>query len=124
MQKLILKKYKDSNKYILKDYQGNIGMLAYCLTDIWLERIDEYINWALDPDEWYMSFNVAEFEKENDYILIGSQLSDQENGGPYFKISITEFVNLLPKWKKLVDEGAQEITIIETDDKKIQITGK
>lgn len=88
------------------------------------EVINEYIEWALNPNEWYMSLNVANLEKEDDYILISSQISDEADGGPFFKISIDEFVKLLPRWKKLVDERAQEIIIIETDDKKIEISGK
>lgn len=125
MQKLVLEKIKDMKHYSPKEYLGNtINFLAYCIIDIWTEDIQHYINWALNPDEWYIGMNVADLEKENDYILIGSNLSDQEDGGPFFKISIDEFVKLLPQWKKLVDEGVQEITIIETDDKKILISGK
>ncbi len=125
MQKLILEKPKNSKRYMIKDSSGNtIYLLGYCIVDLWLEVINEYIEWAINPNEWYMSLNVANLEKEDDHILISSQISDEEDDGPFFKISIDEFVKLLPQWKKLVDEGAQEITIIETDEKKILISGK
>lgn len=116
MQKLVLKKSKKFNKFLIVEYSGDtIFYLGDTVTDFYLGDMNEYIEWALNPDEVYMGFNVAELEKENDYILIGSELSEQDDGGPFYKISIPEFIKLLLKWKELVEANVDTITITDND---------
>lgn len=126
MQKLVLKKLKDFNTYVVIEKSGTtIYLLSYCLTNLWLSHLHEHIEWALNPEEWYMSMNISELikDKEDDIIHMCSELSDEPDGGPFYDISIAEFVKLLPKWKELVDANTRIITIVDNNG-VIEISGE
>lgn len=118
MQKLIFKIRKDINRHVVVEATGpTIYLLSYCLTNLWLSHLHEHIDWALNPEEWFMSMNISELikDKEDDIIHMCSELSEEPDGGPFYDISINEFVKLLPKWKELVEAKIPTITITDNN---------
>ncbi len=123
IQKLNLILFKDYNRYSIEESDGDaIFLLGYCIVDLWPEVMHQYIEWALDPEEFYMSLNIAVLHKEDDYIFINSQISDEPDYGPFHKISISQFVYLVQEWEKLIKVKTRHITIIQ-DEEKIIIVG-
>lgn len=123
MQKIILKidKY---NKYEPMECEGNtIWLLENFLHDIIMHFFSSYIELATNPNEDQLETNSVCLTKKNDIIAINSLFSDEADGGPFFKISIDQFVKLLKEWERLVNAKAQKITITE-DNGIITIEGE
>lgn len=104
---------------IEQSFGGTIHYLGYFIVDVWIEKLHQYITWAESSNEEFLYMNVAFLEKDdnNRDILIGSQLSEQQDWGPFYKISITEFIRLLPLWKELVEANVDTIIIVDNDGK-------
>lgn len=124
MKKLIFTFSKRLEIHEIAEWSGKtIGMLGLFLTDTSLRNIPSFIQWAHNQNEVEGGTNSTWLKKNNGYVLIGSLFSDEPNGGPFFEISIDQFVKLLTEWEKLVKAKAQTITITEQDG-VITITGE
>jgi len=129
MQKIILFKSKDNKDYSAKTSQGDtIYLLNRFLDDqitfLTKDKIEFYIKWCKDPSSDHIGTgNISFIEKEDDTILIGSELSDQPDWGPFFKLPVDQFIKLLTTWQQLVEKEAQKITITDQDG-QITIEGE
>ncbi len=122
-QKIIFILPADSTRYGLVSCQGETSyLLAHFLSDLLLENIQHYIEWACNPNGNQVTRNFSTLEKKDAFILIGSKLTEKEEDRPVFKISTEQFVDLLKRWKKLGEEKLQELVITQ-EDSKINITG-
>lgn len=125
MNTLILILSPESNEYFAKEYtKKTFFYLINFFHNIRNSSIPSYIEWALNIKEKKLGAgNTACLIKKNNKIFIGFLYSDKEDGGPYFEISIDQFVKLLKEWEKLVTAKTQKITITE-DNGVITIDGE
>ena len=65
----------------------------------------------MDKTQFSYGGNFATLEKEDGYILIGDETSEEPDGGPYLKISIDEFVKILDQWEQFCKTRPKEILI-------------
>ncbi len=115
MQKIILK-IDQYNKYEPMKCEGDtIWLLENFLHDIIMHFFSSYIEYATNPNEDQLETNSVYLTKKNDIIAINSLFSDEPDNGPFFEISVDQFVKLLTKWEKLVKAKAQKISITEQD---------
>lgn len=116
MQQLNLIKSSEFSVYLMESYTGPIAFLYNFLIDVPMQFLPSYyIEWALDPKEIYGETNSTSLTKKNSHILIGSLFSDEPNGGPFFEISINEFIKVLIKWEELLKAKPKEITLHEAN---------
>ncbi len=116
MQKLILQPDNYNQYEPTKSIGNTLWILEYFLHDIRVSSIPAYIEWALDPTQTYLGqTNTTETNKKNNIILINFIFSDEPDNGPFFEISIDQFVKLLKEWEKLVKAKTQKISITEQD---------
>lgn len=113
MQKLLLIVPENFKTYIVDRYTGEIAYLGYFLTGIGPGSATSFIEWALNSHQLKIETNSAWLEKRNNHIRIGFLFADESDGGPYFEISVDQFVNLLQNWKLLITNDIQKISIIE-----------
>ena len=55
--------------------------------------------------------NFSALEKEDGYILIGDETSEEPDGGPYLKVTIEQFVKILDQWEQFCKTHLKEILI-------------
>jgi hypothetical protein len=67
--------------------------------------------WALDQTSDFTTSNYASLQKEDGYILIGEEFAENLDAGPFFKISIEEFVKVLDQWEQFCKTRPKEILI-------------
>ncbi len=125
MQELILELDKDNQYEPTKNIGHTLWILEYFLHDIRISSIPFYIEWALDQTQIYLGqTNTTETNKKNSIILINFIFSNEPGGGPFFEISINQFVKLLKEWEKLVKAKTKKIIITQSDDGIIIIKGE
>jgi hypothetical protein len=79
--------------------------------------------WALDPTQDSTTSNYARLIKEENYILIGDQYSEEPDLGPYLKITIEEFIKVLDQWEQLCKNPPKEVLITrENSEIKMEAT--
>ena len=75
----------------------------------------------MKPNEYNITQNFITLEKDENYILISSNLTDQPKK-TFVRLLHTDFLSLLEKWKTFNAMGAHEVTILE-EDGKVKIKG-
>lgn len=119
---LFLPKY---NIYELIEWSEKpIGMLGLFLTDMLMYFFPSYIEWATDPTQKELEGNSTVLKKLDNIILVGSLFSDEPDGGPFFTISINQFVKVLQEWEKFSKAKAPQITITQLDNGEITVQGE
>lgn len=126
MEKAILILSPKSNNYVPQEYtKKTIPYLLNFLHSITINSIPFYTEWALNPQKNEQGAgNTASLYKKDNSIFIGFLYSDQPNGGPFFKISIKEFVKLLTEWGKLAKAQIPKIIITQSDNGFMTIKGE
>ena len=79
--------------------------------------------WAESLDESSYGGNFSVLYKEEGSVLIGEEMSEEPDGGPFFKISIEDFVKVLDQWEEFCKTRPKEI-LITRENGVIRIEGK
>jgi hypothetical protein len=124
MQKLSLILSNKLNVYVIANYEGAIAFLYDFLIDIPLQAIPFYIQWAQQSLNDTGETNSTILIKNSSHIIIGSLFSEQKDKGPFFQTSIAQFIKLLQEWEKLVATKTKKITITQSDDGIMSISGE
>ena len=105
-------------------HSEDLGLLGSFLTsDVRCLNYLFYKNWALDENAFLSGGNYSSLEKEDGFILIGCEFSEEPDRGPYFKLSIEEFVKILDQWEEFCKTKPKEILITREND-VIKMEGK
>ena len=126
----IIKFFKRSTEfgsiYEIESLASTLNKLAIFLSievdcfgsDSWIN----FFNTADDGDE--TSGNMMSIEKKGQNIYIGDvYYSSPENERTYFVIAISDLINLMKIWEKLMKEKPEEIILIH-DNGKFELIGK
>lgn len=114
-QKIIFTRPADSPRYIFEICEGESSYLfAIFLTGVWSKDIDQYVKWALNPNENYTLMFSSILEKKDGFVFIGQRFGENDSGGRY-RISIDNFVEILEKWKAFGQAEEPKLMIYEED---------
>ena len=115
MQYILLKlneldrfRYKISNSV-------EMTILSRLLTSDILD-IKGWREWAIDPKQKEIGGNLSDLYKKNGYIYIGDLYSEQEDGGPFLKVSQKNFIEILDQWEEFCKTKPKEILITQEDN--------
>lgn len=115
---------KDSYKYKSADTIEIERLVFLLATDVSYYNHNFFKKWALeDSDEVTSGGNISYLYKENDFVFIGDLYSEEEDGGPFLKMSVENFVKILDQWDELYKTKPKEILIIQEDD-VVRLEGK
>lgn len=78
---------------------------------------ESFKEWALNPLSTSTNSNITTLEKEDDEIILGDLYSEQDDGGPFLKISHDEFIKILNEWAVICKEKPAEILLIREGNK-------
>jgi hypothetical protein len=121
---IILQKKENSNFYSVKNTDNeSMKTLVDFLNDI-SNGINTWKNFIITENEKYRGTNSTLVSKEKDKILI-EYLWVQENYQGEYDVTLTQqqFLYLLDRWKELINQKVQEITI-KLDNDIVSIAGK
>lgn len=126
MKKKFAKLILDEKRYRYEHADTiEIEQLAFFLaTDATYFGSAFFKKWALERDDATTSGgNISFLYQEQGFVFIGDLYSEQEDEGPFFKISIENFVEILNQWDELYKTKPKEILIIQEDD-VVRLEGK
>ena len=110
-------KYKESDSAELDQ------LICFFSDDIGSFGTSWFKEWSLDDNHEVTGGNYSYIEKEKGFVFVGCDFSEQEDGGPFFKISIENFVEILTQWDELYKTKPKEILIIQ-EDGGVRLEGK
>jgi hypothetical protein len=116
---------KDEKGYFFPHDSSSIELshIAFFLTDDAGHHSNSFKEWALNPDVDFTASNYARLLKEENYILIGDQYSEEPDLGPYLKITIEEFIKILDQWEQFCKNPPNEV-LITRENNEIKMEGK
>jgi len=124
IDKIIIKKSEKVGYFPDNNYKTSLGNLSDFLLDIGAGRENEFkVEWILDLETEGGGFNSTCFEKKGEHIHINYDLpsmSVEED----FIIDKKNLAEILKKWIKLTESGAEIITLTKKDDGTVIIQGK
>ena len=110
-------KIKKKYRYIDVEWSSkDMTFLGYFLTSDVKSDIEWWIDWANSNFE--AQGNLCWLEKKEDMVFIGFLYDESEDTyKDAFKISTSEFVNLLTKWHEFTSKNIPEFMIMFEDGK-------
>lgn len=121
MVKKVILNFKNNRYHRYKNNDINFAAInAFLIDDIGcLESSFVFVeNWLKDPEQIEASFNLTSIEKEDNLILLSSDLF-----GHFMEIKRENFVKILKQWKNICLKKPKEVIIKQNDDGTIFLEG-